>query len=384
MHTIRAGLLGSILMVTLGCGAPTPKPAAMSLDRVIATQSKQDPDGVFCYTAVLHQGNIESLESFGFGSLGRTPLLTVDTTKLHAEEITPLGIDPAGFLVTYGPQGLPDGTLQVADLGKGRTFKAIGTTVSDLPWRMVAFRPPHTFLGLRNLAEGTSEATLRYQKGAKPSISVDAGHRPDHWYGFIDDTRAIYSTDSPFGSTLWLLDATSGKVTQEAAFDHPLTSVLVVAPKTPGSVSLGGYALTHDAQYKVVELFRWHAGAKPQLLADRADSEGDQLVPTGWPCVIPQSHLAFWSPHWKDSQALTGLYLFDGFTWRLERRLPGSGGTSERVPVAWLVDPDHLCWQQGSLVQVAPLSDAVAQPSTIAELPPGAEWAIFPGPAALP
>lgn len=360
-------LLGSLT----GClGGPTLRPAATDLQQVKRVTTSLTGAQPLLYVASIRAENLDTLWGITIGNRQATPLLALEFGQLRTGEIAPVGIDPAGFLLTAGIQGEPRGTLQTLDLKSGRTRKAIGEVISDEPWRITHFAPPVLLLGQMELA-GRPAFSLRFQEPPAPVITLPPDQVLHRVFGLLPTESVLYATTSGIGSDLRLLHLKSGESRILASFPTgDLESALLTGPIAG---ALAGYALTFDrGTSSEVRLFRWREGAAPEALYVFSGKGNLGLVPPGWPPVTTEAHCVVAIPARPEASIDPegAIYLHDAGGFRKVHNVDAQ--------IAWLMEPNHLFWITQQRLWYRPLDAPEAEASLLLELPAQRSWGVYP------
>ncbi|HYE80389.1 MAG TPA: hypothetical protein VEI97_20620, partial [bacterium] len=253
---MRGVALALLAVAALGCGGPTPKPAAIDLMRAIAARESLRDRKPYLYLATVAAGNLQTLDGFLIGNRSLFPLVTLKPDGLHEGELEPLGVDGQHLLLA-GIQGEPRGTIQTLDLDGGRARKAIGPAISEDPWTIRLWGPPHAFLAERKDAAGNVDIALRFGGTDTRAIHFPAAEAPARYFGWAGD-EVLYTVGTAETSTLYRLNPAMGGRIAAATFPDALLGVLVVRdPNGQGGVSRGYALTTRQVLPERISLWSW-------------------------------------------------------------------------------------------------------------------------------
>jgi|GEM_PF-3786183 len=361
--------LGLILAVATVCGClgkPTLKPAATDIQRAIHKHMPLTGSAPLFYVATTRDGNLDTLFGITIGNFKATPILTMETSELMYAEIAPIGIDPAGFLVTAGIQNERCGTIQVVDLKTGKPKKLIGQYITEEPWAITHYAPQQRLLGALADLKGT-KITTRFTKGQPSPLTVNP--QTNRILGIDSDALVLMTDQVPSGYQLatW----TPGEAKPTAIFDSPTPIRSAVCQRLLAG-GLGGFAIAEKLSGAPgVQLWQLANGGGTQI-HDFAERKAGDLVPPGWPPYITANRcvVAIRAKSGATVDPLGALYLVDDAGLRRVHEVDAAA--------AWLIEPNHLCWITGNQLWYRPLDEPEATAKMLMELPAQRGYLVFP------
>lgn len=355
------------VMVLGGCiGKPTLKPAATDIQRAVHTHEPLTGAAPLFYVATTREGNLDTLYGITVGNHQATPILTLETSALKPGEIAPIGIDPAGFLVTAGVQNEANGTIQVVELKTGKPKKLIGPFITAEPWTITHYAPRQRLLGALPDAKGT-QLTTRFTKAQPSPLTVNA--ETNRVLGIDSDALVLMTDQFPEGFALQTWTPGEAKPTTIFESPGPILSAIVERQLTGG---LGGYALTDKLDgASGVQLWQLKESGGVAL-RDFAGRRAGDLVPPGWPPFVTSERmvLAIRAESGAAVDPLGAIYLVDADG---VRRVQEADASS-----AWIIEPNHLCWIEENYLWYRPLDEPEANATRLMQLPAQRGYLVFP------